>query len=68
MKISTDRLYCLCNKHQWFTNGDNAQYDLLFRLNKQGASLEKLATVIYVCSSGWDERDILKILLKEADI
>ena len=68
MKISTDKLYYLCNKYQWFTNADRFQYDLLFQECKNGASLERLATIIYVCSRGYSEQNILKILKKEADI
>jgi len=68
MKISTDKLYQLCNKYQWFTCGDKRQYDLLFKLNKDGASLEKLATIIWICSTGYDEQYILEILKKEHDL
>ena len=68
MKISTDKLFYLCNKYQWFTNGDCKQYDMLFDRNKQGASLETLATIICICSSDWIEQDILKILKQEADL
>ena len=46
MKLSTNRLYTLCNKYQWFTNGDNTQYGMMFERNKAGASLETLATII----------------------
>lgn len=68
MKISTDKLYYLCNKYQWFTAGDKRQYDLLFECNRQGASLETLATIIWICSVGYDEQLILKILKQERDI
>lgn len=68
MKISNEKLYNLCNKYQWFTSGDNRQYDLLFERNKQGASLETLATIIWICSAGYDEQFILKILKQECDI
>ena len=68
MKISNDKLYYLCNKYQLFTNGDCKQYDLLFKLNKDGAPLEKLATIIWFCSFGYDELTILKILQQEADL
>lgn len=67
MKISNDKLYQLCNKYQWFTCGDKRQYDLLFKLNKDGASLEKLATIIWICSTGYDEQFILNTLKKERD-
>ena len=68
MKISIDKLYYLRNKYQWFTNGDRFQYDLLFDECRNGASLERLATIIYVCSRGYSEQDILKILQKERDL
>lgn len=68
MKISNDKLYTLCNKHKWFTNGDNVQYRMFFDCNKQGASLETLATIIWICSTGWNEQDILKILKQECDL
>ena len=56
MKISTDKLFYLCNKYQWFTNGDCKQYDMLFD------------RIIWICSSDWIEQDILKILKQEADL
>ena len=68
MKLSTNRLYTLCNKYQWFTNGDNVQYEKMFDRNSQGASLETLATIIWICSTGWDEQEILKILREETDL
>ena len=68
MKISTNKLYQLCNKYQWFTNGDCEQYNKLFERNKQGASLETLATIIWICSTNWEEQTILEILQKESDM
>ena len=68
MEITNNKLYLLCNKNQWFTNGDNAQYEMMFKKNKTGASLETLATIIWICSTGWNEQDILKILKEEADL
>lgn len=67
-RLSTDKLYYLCNKHQWFTNGDKLQYQRLFERNKQGAPLETLATIIWICSKETDESKILEILKKECDI
>ena len=43
-------LYFACNRYHWFTCGDNTQYNKLFELNKNGASIEELALVIYICS------------------
>jgi len=68
MKISNEKLYYPCNKYQWFTSGSKRQYDLLFELNKHGVALEALATIIWICSIGYDEQYILKILKQEADI
>ena len=65
MKLSNETLYRFCNEYQWFTNGDCRQYEILFERNKQGASLETLATIIWLCSVGYEEKDILKILEKE---
>ena len=65
MKISTEKLYRLCNKYHWFTGGDCSQYEKLFDKNRQGASLETLATIIWLCSSSYDEKQILEILEKE---
>ena len=67
MKISTETLYRLCNKYQWFTSGDCMQYEKLFEKARQGASLETLATIIWLCSVGYEEKDILKILEKECE-
>lgn len=65
MKLSNETLYRLCNKYQWFTSGDCRQYEKLFERNKQGASLETLATIIWLCSVGYEEKQILEILEKE---
>lgn len=43
-------------------------YIRVFKLNKDGAPLEKLATIIWFCSFGYDELTILKILQQEADL
>ena len=67
MKISTEKLYRLCNKYQWFTGGDCSQYEKLFDKNRQGASLETLATIIWLCSSSYEEKQILEILKKECN-
>ncbi len=67
MKISAEKLYRLCNKYQWFTSGDCTQYEKLFEKNRQGASLETLATIIWLCSVRYEEKDILKILEKECE-
>ena len=67
MQFTTEKLWSLCNKYQWFTNGDNKQYSRLFDKNKQGATLEQLALIIWLCSSNMTEQEILEILKKEKD-
>ncbi len=42
-----------------------SDYEKLFEKNKQGASLETLATIIWLCSVGYEEKQILEILEKE---
>ena len=41
------------------------QYEKMFERNKQGASLETIATIIWLCSVGYEEKQILEILEKE---
>ena len=67
MKLSNKTLYRLCNEYQWFTGGDCRQYEKLFERNKRGASLETLAIIIWLCSLGYEEKDILEILQKECE-
>jgi len=62
--ISTEDLWILCNQENWFTNGDNSQYEKLFDLNRDGASLEELALVIWICSSNDSRETILHELEK----
>ena len=68
MRISTDKLFRVCNKYQWFTSGDTRQYDLLFERNKEGTSLQTLATIIWIFSTGYTENEIFQILKKECDL
>ena len=67
MQFTTEKLWSLCNKYQWFTNGDNKQYARLFDKNKEGATLKELALIIWICSSNMTEQEILEILTKEAN-
>ena len=65
MTLHYELLFGLCCRHKWFTNGDSKQYDMLFDRNREGASLETLATIIWICSTGYTEDEILSILKKE---
>ena len=66
--MTTEKLYNVCNRYQWFTCGSTKQYERLFELNKAGASLDKLATIIWICSDEmYSEEDILAALKYEDD-
>ena len=49
-RISNEMLRHLCIKNQWFTQGSNRQYEKLFYMNDSGATIEHIATVIWLCS------------------
>lgn len=49
-RISNSQLRSLCIRNRWFTDGTNSQYEKLFEMNKNGASIEHIATVIWLCS------------------
>ena len=57
--LSTEDLWVLCNQENWFTSGTNSQYEKLFDLNREGASLEDLALVIWLCSTEVDREKVL---------
>lgn len=40
----------LCINNNWFTCGSIKQYEKLFDRNSEGASLDELATIIWICS------------------
>lgn len=56
----------LCNKNQWFTQGDNVQYEKMFRMVEENAPIEEIATAIWLCTDEkrWCRRDILDELRK----
>lgn len=50
MTINNHTLYRLCNDNNYFTCGDNSQYEKLFTANENNASKKELALIIWVCS------------------
>ena len=56
----------VCIKNDWFNEGTNTQYEKLFYANDSGASIEEIATIIWLCTSSeeWSKRDILVELEK----
>lgn len=63
---SPDKLRQLCINNDWFTCGDTDQYEMLFDANRKSASLDEMATIIYICSDATkhSKRDILSKLAK----
>ena len=61
--LSAEDLRVLCIQEDWFTSGTNSQYEKLFDLNREGASLEELALVIWICSSDVSREEVLKKLM-----
>lgn len=49
-RISNNALLYLCTKNDWFTCGSNEQCEKLLEMNDQGASIEQIATIIWICS------------------
>lgn len=62
-----DELRSLCIRKDWFTCGTMRQYDKLFYANKNGCTLEELATIIWVCSDDVSPREILEELTAVKD-
>lgn len=60
-RISNETLRQLCIENQWFTEGTNSQYERLFEMNSEGASIEHIAAVIWICSNADNNcrRDII---------
>jgi hypothetical protein len=64
-----ENLRSLCIRNNWFTEGTNRQYDKLFYANEHGATLDEIATIIWLCSdtseNGICRTDILEELAEE---
>ncbi len=62
--VPTDELRALCIKNDWFDCGTNEQYDKLFYANENRASIEEIATIIWLCSDDVRRKDVLDTLLE----
>ena len=60
--MTTTALRALCIKNDWFNHGSNHQYGKLFDRAAEGASLEELATIIWVCSEDVTREQIIEQL------
>lgn len=58
-----DTLRRICIKNDWFTCGSNRQYEKMFYMNENGASMEEIATVIWLCSD--EEKHCRRDILTE---
>ena len=64
--IPNDKLRELCIKNNWFTCGSNDQYNKLFEGNINGFTPMEIATVIWMCSDGTQNRVAILAELKQA--
>ena len=60
---SATEIRSLCIKKDWFTNGTNTQYERLFDRVRDGADIDEIATIIWVCSENVTKEEIIKELL-----
>lgn len=64
-----EELRLCCIRNEWFTEGTNEQYDKLFHANENGATLDEVGTIIWVCSEQkWDRGSIIAILEQEKSL
>lgn len=65
-RLNSDELRELCFHENWFTCGTTKQYGRLLRRNEEGASINELSIIIWLCSSSEIEKeDIYKKILTE---
>lgn len=58
MTINRYTLYRLCVDNNYFTCGDDSQYEKLFEANENNASKKELALIIWVCSDNVSIKEI----------
>lgn len=65
MKItkSVTEIGNLCIKKDWFTNGTNTQYERLFDRVRDGADIDEIATIIWICSENVTKDEIISQLV-----
>lgn len=62
-RLTREDLRGLCIEKDWFTGGTCEQYERMFQALEDGASVEDLATMIWMCSTDEDGQP-----LRRADI
>lgn len=67
--FSTMDLRDICIRHDWFTGGSCEAYEKLFQRCEEGADLNELALLIWVCTPDVDRKEIYyKLLIAKAEI
>lgn len=65
--FTADRLREICIREDWFTGGTVKQYEKFFERAKDGAEIEELALIIWLCTSDVTRENIEEILRKERE-
>lgn len=61
--IEFDDLRTLCIQNDWFTHGDNDQYERMFKMAQDGEhTIHEIALVIWICSDGYSVEEIEGVL------
>lgn len=60
------RLRSLCIRNDWFSQGDNDQYERMFDANdtRNNFTIEEVALIIWVCSANVTREEVLEKLLE----
>ena len=63
-RLDSSELRALCIRNNWFTCGDIRQYTRFFQRNSEGATIEELSVIIWICSDDVPYNDIYITLCK----
>ena len=63
-RLDSSELRALCIRNSWFTCGDIRQYTRFFQRNSEGATIEELSVIIWICSDDIPYNDIYAALCK----
>lgn len=63
-KLTYSDVYALCNRNQQFTSGSTNQYRKLFEIVENGATIDEIALVIWLCSSDVTREEVKQAIEK----
>lgn len=63
IKKKVSEVRSLCIKNDWFTCGSNSQYERMFKKVREGADVEEVATIIWICSENVTKEEIINQLV-----